>query len=276
MRLADPGVARRAAVLVALAPSCVLFTATSMDGPFAVSLLATMWLFWESLERRAWLFGSLAGLAATAAALMTYSVTVAILFCGVAACVTWLAEPAGRARVAAACASALGAFVLSHVVVWLATGFDPIAMFRVAVAHSNQIMAGTRHESIARYAHLVVANLVVFFVAAGLASCVLWWPAAARAARDLCRTRSVMSTTGRLSRFTIAAVVTLIVAACVPVYVLEVERVWMFLVPLIAIPAAARLAELERGSGRLTLTLAVAALLAAQTLLTEVLLTTYW
>jgi hypothetical protein len=77
-------------------------------------------------------------------------------------------------------------------------------------------------------------------------------------------------------RFVTSAIVTVVIAACVPVYTMEVERVWLFLVPLVAIPVAAWLTDCERGTGRIGGTLAVAGLVAAQTVLTEVLLTTYW
>jgi len=69
---------------------------------------------------------------------------------------------------------------------------------------------------------------------------------------------------------------TVVIAAAVPVYVLEVERVWMFLVPLVVIPVAGRLFDQKQGTGKIHSTLSVAILLATQTAVTEVLLTTYW
>ncbi len=323
-RLGGPGVARRAAAVFLLTPSVVLFTATSMDGPFAVFLIAAMWLFWESLgvssqwsvvngqwsvvsgqpsslsecdghrirNLRGIAFGILAGQAATAAALMTYSVTVVFLFCGLAACVSWFAIPTSRSRIITACLIALTSFLGAHVLLWLATGYDPVQMFLTAVANSNYIMSGTRHDSIWRYAHIVVANLVVFFIAAGLSCAVLWWPTVLRSFtqsgqptdhRSPITDHRSMPGQGQnepaqdpIRLFTITAAFTVLIAAVVPVYVLEVERVWMFLTPFVAIPVAWRLFDEERCSGKIGAALPVTALLAVQTLLTEVFLTTYW
>ncbi len=283
-RLGGPGVARRAAALFVLTPSVVLFTATSMDGPFAVFLIATMWLFWEALNSRPFLFGSLAGLAGATAALMTYSVAVAMLFCGVAACVSWFVLADRRRSTLVAATAACAAFVCCHVLLWAATGFDPIEMFRAAVANDSRIMNGAHHDSPSRYFHLAVGNFVVFFIAAGLACTVVWWPTVLDSIfmRPRCANHRSPTTdhrspiTHHLRLFSITAVLTLLIAAAVPVYVLEVERVWMFLVPLVLIPVARLLFEHEWCDGKPRATLAVAALLAAQTLATEVLLTTYW
>jgi 4-amino-4-deoxy-L-arabinose transferase-like glycosyltransferase len=285
--LGGPGAARRAAAIVVLTPSLVLFTATSMDGPFAVFLIVTMWLFWQSLESRPLVQGALAGVAAGLAALMTYSVTVAILFCGLAAAVTWLAEPSKRRAAISASAAALTGFAALHAVLWLATGYDPIEMFRVAVANSNHIMSGTRHESAARHLHLAAGNLVVFFVAAGLPCTLIWWPTVIGAIRSLLRETShyayeqprdehADSRLPPLRRFALTALATLLIAAVVPVYVLEVERVWMFLIPLVVMPVACRICAEESNAGTVRATMAVAVLVAAQTLLTEIVLTTYW
>jgi len=294
-RLGGPGVARRAAAIFSLTPSVVLFSATSMDGPFAVFLIATMWLFWESLEHRPILIGLMAGLAGSAAALTTYSVTVALLFCGIATCVRWLASSKSRKSTVLAAASALVGFAGLHLLLWLATGYNPIRMFLAAVANSNHIMSGTRHESPVRYVHIAVGNLVVFFIAAGLPCLAVWWPTIIhmlfgrstgssflfrqdeqRSAAPCTNRGDEPVVTSEFKLFQVTACLTLLVAAFVPVYVLEVERVWMFLVPLVVIPVAIRLFEQERGTGRIDGSTAVAVLLGAQTILTEVLLATYW
>jgi hypothetical protein len=224
---------------------------------------------------------------------MTYSVAVAVLFCGLAACVWWWPEPGKRAVTVLASAAAIAGFVSLNLALWLTTGYDPVQMFRVAVANSNHIMAGTRHESPARYGHLVVANLVVFFIAAGLPSTALWFPTIRRSLhqwihghppdRHIAAARTLRSDNdahrfpaAAADKFAVTALLTLLIADLAPIYMLEVERIWMFLIPLVVIPVAGRLFEQERGTGRVPATLAVATLLALQTLVTEVLLTTYW
>lgn len=137
-RVGGPGAARRAAAVSILTPSLVLFTATSMDGPFAVLLIATMALFWESLEHRPMLLGSLAGVAATAASLMTYSITVALLFCGVAVCVRLADRTAAPRTVVTAALCAAAAFIAANVCLWLVTGYNPVEMFAAAEIDSRR------------------------------------------------------------------------------------------------------------------------------------------
>jgi Dolichyl-phosphate-mannose-protein mannosyltransferase len=289
-RIGGPGVARRATAIFVLTPSVVLFTATSMDAPFAVLLIATMAIYWESMEHRPILLGILAGLAASLSALMTYSVTVALLFCGVASCVRYTLIPEQRRGVVTAACCALATFLAANALLWLFSGYDPTAMFIAAVNNHKHIMSGTRHETVGRYAHLAIANLTVFFIAAGIPCAVLWWSAIPRsvgAVWHLLRGGSVTaeppsmrtqckSNDRQLHCLTVAAIITLLVAAVVPVYVLEVERIWMFLVPLVAIPVGRRLFEEDRGTGKVRATAAVATLVAAQTLVTEMLFSTYW
>jgi MFS family permease len=263
-----------------------------MDGPFAVLLIATMSLYWESLEHRPTLLGSLAGIAACAAALLSYSVTVALLFCGIATCVRYAIAPQQRSNIVGAAFAAAIAFLGSHGLLWLVTGFDPIQTFLAATANHTRIMAGTRHETASRYFYLALSNWAVFFYAAGLPCSVVFWSGIWRtlstwhqrpktATQPATRESSDESTHVVLrhdapTSFIMTAFLTLLIATLVPVYVLEVERVWMFLVPLVAIPAACCLFENERQTGRVQGTAAALILLAAQTIITEMLLTTYW
>jgi 4-amino-4-deoxy-L-arabinose transferase-like glycosyltransferase len=300
-RVAGPGTARRAAAIYVLTPGVVLYTATSMDGPFAVPLIATMWLFWEAMESsdhapitfpqtplpadsnrvQSWslrpiLLGAGAGFAAGLAALMTYSVAVAILFCAITAAVHWIALPVRRPGIYAAAAAAIACFAGLHAVLWLTTGYDPIEMFRVAVSNDGHIMSGSHHESLERHVHFFVGNLAVFFISAGLACSAIWWTSIGQLVHGQPH-RPVEPTDNRsVARLVITACGTLLIAAAVPVYVLEVERIWMFLVPLVVIPVAYVLFNGERGTGKIRGTIAVTVLVAAQTLITEVLLTTYW
>jgi 4-amino-4-deoxy-L-arabinose transferase-like glycosyltransferase len=300
-RVGGPGTARRAAAIYVLTPSAVLFTATSMDGPFAVPLVATMWLFWEAMEGterpaliigpavtgdeanrlrsgllKPALLGAFAGLAAGLAALMTYSVAVAILFCAIAACVHWFTSPPRRPAIHIAAAAALAGFASLHAVLWLATGYDPIAMFRVAVSNDGDIMSGSHHESLERHVHFFFGNLAVFFISTGLACSAIWWTTLGRLVRGRLLQPTGTPNNRSVARFVLSACGTLLIASAVPVYVLEVERIWMFLVPLVAIPVASALFDEDHGTGRIRATIAATVLVAIQTLVTEVLVTTYW
>jgi hypothetical protein len=263
-RVGGPGAARRAAALFVVAPGVVLFTATSTDAVFAAPLIASMACFDEAIastSRRSPLWGTLSGLMLGVAGFFTYSVAVAGLFCVIAATVAIWSKP--RAVILAGTGALMG-FVVFHAVLWVATGFDPVATFRAALGHSHRIMAGTAHEEWARHAHLSVANLAAFLIGAGL-------PLVAAAVG-----RVPTSESGRPHRLAIATALTLLIASCVPAYTLEVERIWIFVVPLVAIVAAVRLDAADDNRGDVTTSVLAVGLAALQTIVMEVILVTYW
>ena len=73
-----------------------------------------------------------------------------------------------------------------------------------------------------------------------------------------------------------AFVITLVIANLLPLYSLETERIWIFLAPLVVIPAAAALARERATASAPTRIRTVVLLLVAQTVTTEVFLGTYW
>jgi hypothetical protein len=293
-RVAGGQAARLAGAMLVLMPSVVLFTATAMDGPFALPLVGGMWLFWESLATRRVAWAASAGIALGVASLLTYSVAVAGLWCTLAAGhAAFFQRDRCRDSIAAVLTCAI-AFVAFQSAIWAATGYDPLRMFLVAVARHHQIMSDMRHASIVQHVNLSIANLVVFFLGGGLAAAVLW----ARAATDaLRRLRGSLSGTHAgpipadptggdagaaptapldAAVFTLATATTFLLTAAAPLYTLEVERIWLFLMPLIAIDAARQLAAIEVPEQRLATWRTLAGLLVTQTLLTEILLSTYW
>lgn len=269
--LGGPTAARRAAALFAATPGVVLYAATSMDGVFLAPLVATMAAFAAALESRPWWLGALAGLLGALASFFTYSAALALLFGALSGLVALATRPEARGRVVAAGLAAGGGFLAAYLVLWLATGFDPIATLRAAIAGDHRVMAGTRHESAVRHVHLAVGNLVAFGIGAGVPTLATAIPLLWRSARPRRR-----GDAPALRAFGIAAVGTLAIAAALPVYAMEVERIWIFLTPLISLPAAVATTREDGAESRGDSARALVALLAAQALLTEVLLTTYW
>jgi hypothetical protein len=76
--------------------------------------------------------------------------------------------------------------------------------------------------------------------------------------------------------FTLAGAATLVLAAFSTLFTAEVERIWLFLAPLLVLPAAQRLHEWRRETGSDAPFFAAAGLLGAQTLAFEVVLNTRW
>ena len=110
---------------------------------------------------------------------------------------------------------------------------------------------------------------LVFFASTGIPLTVLF---VGQTWRDL-RGRDGPSS-GRWLNLSYVLALAALVAA--PLYTLEVERIWLFMVPLVAIPAARRLsgsADEDRPSTDVALTFC---LLAVQVVIMEALLNTTW
>ncbi len=266
--MADPGVARRAAALLASSPAFVLFTATSMDALFAFVLVTCMWLYWLSLQRLSWRHAAAAGFAGFCAAMLTWSVALAALFCLLTTAYFCRDGQGMWRKTVALAAVAMGVAAGCFALLWHLTGYAPIAVFAACLSSHGSIMSGGGYETAAHYVLLALANLLVFLAACGLPCASIWQKALGSAA--VSRHGAVFL------RFVRAGAATVLLATLLPIYTLEVERIWLFLMPLVIVPAAALLFEAERGRARADLTVATDSLLLIQTLLIEVLCETYW
>lgn len=318
--------ARLSAALYLLMPGVLLFTATSMDGPFAVVLIWSIYLGWRSAWRCSVPAGFAAGLVLALAGWMTFSASVVGLFVVIAVCLAasrrrasdqstpfpFRKESRGGAppnatasrfhsarllRSAVPLLALLAGILTFYVPLYAATGYHPADMLATAMSISGRLMGATGHASLSQHAHIAAANLAVFFLACGVPVAVLWL----RYAVHLLRTgwRCPLGTA------VAAFVATLAVTDLLPLYSLETERIWIFLAPLMVIPAAAELLRPARpandvrrrttapglhvGEGRRDAThraqhfdadprrrRSLVLLLAAQTVVTELLLGTYW
>jgi methylthioxylose transferase len=233
-RLLDERQARTAALLYVFAPSAVLLGATSADALYAtLGLLAALAL----LARRAVL-----GPAAFAmAAFFSY----ANLAVGAwATLVAWQREGPRRAvLVAGACGLALVGWLLA---LHLATGYDPVGALRSAESVYREGLAGSRP-----YAFWLFGSPAAFLVALGPVTA--WYALRAVPAGNAPA---------------IALVAVLLVAALLGFTKGESERIYLFLVPLACIAAAATLPERMLPTAVWTL--------AVQAIAVELLVDTVW
>jgi hypothetical protein len=226
--------ARMAALLYAFAPSAVLLGATSADALYATLALAAILAL---VAGRA----VLGPVAFAAAAFFSYANLAVGAF---AAIVVARSDGVRRgALVAGACGVALaGSLGLLH----FATGYDPIGAFRSAETVYREGVASTRP-----YAFWAFGSPTAFLV--GLGPITAWF--ALRAAGQ-----------GYTPALALCAV--LLLATAMGFTKAETERIYLFLVPLACVAAAATLPER-------TLPLALG-LLAAQALAVELLVRTVW
>lgn len=260
-------VARISTALLLVTPSLVLFTATSMDGPFSVLILASLWIFVRAAVRpnaSVPLYGAALGFALAASAMMTYA-TFCLGFFFLAALAlgsrtSWFPVK----RVAAILALAFIAFVVPIVLLSWWSGYEPIAAFNAARAKDAEMM-GTGYETLGRYLNITLGNLTAFLIGVGLPSTLLW----SRALTDVGRKK--LATSGGL--FVAAGAITVFIMAASTLFTLEVERIWLFALPFATIPAAALIDSATNRAEAFGWTVG---LLALQTITMEVALNTRW
>lgn len=263
---------RLAGALFVLAPNVVLFTATSMDAVFMVPMIWTVYLLFRAVEqpsrRRAGLLGLLAGVSASLAAMMTFSTALLAVWAISLGLFVLLLKRECFPATFVALAAALGASILFYGLVYLYSGYSLIEMLREAVGSHESIMQGGNYASPRQYLHLVVGNLVAFLVGSGIPIAVLYL---SMAKQDLSTLKTRPSTeslsSGRLLNYTFLATLALTLVA--PLYTLEVERIWIFLVPFLTIGAARRLEDASDACLALSL-------VAVQTIVMESFLETLW
>jgi len=232
--LLDPGAARLATLLWIFAPSVLIESATSADAVYAfVGVLTALLL----VRRR-----TPAGAAiATLGTFLSYAL---------AAVPVWACLVVGRrdglARAVRLAAATVGAGGCFYMILWLVTGYDPVAAYR-ATEHRYYLGAGHRRP----YWFWLLGDLAAFGLGLGV-------PTLLGLARSLAR-----------RFFPALALAAIILAGALSGYTKgEVERIWLFLTPLAAIAAAPALAKWRPA--------VVLGLLAGQALAVEVLFRTPW
>jgi len=265
----DESAARLAAAFFTLSPSIVMFSATLLDAVFAVPIVWSVYFLWKARGGRPLVYGALGGTAAAVAAGMTFSASFLGLWAVVVLTLTALMERRrlrNNELVGLVAAAATCAVLYAALYAWC--GYDPWATLVEAMAGQKRIMAGRGHDSLRQDLHFAVANLAAFGFCAGLPLAVLWLR---RVGGSLYRRDPARG--DRL--FTAAFAISLEIFDAAPLYTLEVEHIWLFLIPFVAVGAAATVGNTTDGERHAVAGTALA-LLAAQTVFMEVLLETTW
>ncbi len=206
------GAARTGALLAAASPALVLFGVTSADALFAALGIATACL----LATRAPWARALGALALALAAFASW----ALLAVGAwAAVLAWRREGARAALVlAAACALAVLGF---DAALAAATGYDPVGTLRATEAYYRAGVSAVRPAWF-----WTLGSPVAFGLMLGLPTAWAWLTAA-----------------GRRADAALALALVVAVAALLGFAKGEVERIWLFFVPLACVAAAPVLPE---------------------------------
>ncbi len=250
---------RWALALWVLSPGVVLYLATSADAVFATVLAGAALAAHRGLLRRSLVWTVAGGALLWAAAMLTYAAVLLLLFLALRACFHSGGRPrrlrggtawvAGWAGLTAAVVLALAALL------WLLTGYDPVAAARAA-HRAYQAAPGSAGRELWKW---LPGDLLAF---GGMLGVPLLAAFAARLV-TVVRERAWTSLDA-------AAAATLLAAVSWGFSKGEVERIFQFLVPLVLVVAVRQLL-----AWRVRLPV-VAALLLAQTLAVQVLFATRW
>ena len=286
-RLYGEKVGRYALLLFLITPNFVMFTGTSMDGPFSVFPILSVYLFYEARERETipdqkWHefrpYSLLTGLSLALGMFMTYSTVVM----GVFLCVLALLERKRFVQYLKVLLFAASGFIGFYLLLFVLTGFRPIEALWAAIKKDEMGM-GTGYESIGRYFHLSFANLFAFLIAVGFPITLVWLREIVSVLKEWKQnTASSEQESGgalipwifrheKLDAFVIGFLITLLFFTFSTLFTMEVERIWIFMVPFFVIPVAKHLAARPMSDFYW-----VAGILVAQLIVSEVLLYTYW
>ena len=281
-------VGRYALLLFLITPNFVMFTGTSMDGPFSVFPILSVYLFYkarhqETLSDQTWHefrpYSLLTGLSLALGMFMTYSTVVV----GVFLCVVALLERRQFRQYLKVLLSAASGFIGFYLLLFVLTGFRPIEALWAAIK-KDELGMGTGYESVGRYFHLSFANLFAFLIGVGLPITTVWlrqivvvlkeWRQNTRASEQESggtRVPWIFRHDEVLDTFVVGFLITLLYFTFSTLFTMEVERIWIFMVPFFVIPVAKYLTT--RPISDLYW---VAGILVVQLIVGEVLLYTYW
>lgn len=238
-----------AVLLIAVAPSPVIFVFTSMDAVYATMLASIAALFVWAIRRGGWLLPVAAGAAAAAGSFFTYAagfVVAAMVVYGFAT------RPPRKAFRILAIAGASTLATLG--VMRLGMGFDLLASYRASYTDVP--------VTVRSYPYWVFGNPMVWLTFAGL-------PIAALAMREFLTRRPA---------YLLGLFLPLLAANLTTIFPGETERIGMFAYPFIAVAAGTALARWEdsRGGRRPGAVAVLVVVAALQTVLLEALFYTYW
>jgi hypothetical protein len=256
-------VALIAALIYALMPSIVLFTATSGDILFTPVTITTLFLFWRAIHRNSVRYACAAGIGYAFMSLLSFSLLVVGIFFGLVG--LWRLADASRRGTVIKTALVMGAaMAATHGALWLWTGFNVIEIFTMSKAQFDldQVNLDLVTPRYAPWIYKFINPLCWFFYAGIPASLLFCW----RLRRPSVETKPLF----------IIFALTLLTLNLLYLARGEGERSAMYIMPFIAAPAAHLIDEWVRQDRSLGPLAATLAFLAFQCWFIESYFYTYW
>ena len=257
-------IGRYALALFLITPNFVMFTGTSMDGPFSLFPILSLYLFYKGTgSERAMRYGFLTGISLGCGLMMTYSTVFIGLFFSVIMLFTLILNRNRFRRILTLLLIAGVTFAAFYLLMFLFTGFNLIEALQASI-RKDRARLGTGYETIGLYLHLSVGNLFAFLIGVGIPMTTVWLRQVVRTIRDKRRGEPI-------DIYIVGYLISLLVIAFSTLFTMEVERIWIFMAPFIVIPVAKYICQ--RGIADFYW---VAGLSCLQLVLFEVMLYTYW
>lgn len=257
-------IGRYALALFLITPNFVMFTGTSMDGPFSVFPILGLYLFYRGvLSNRAIRYGCLTGIALGCGILMTYSTVFIGLFFSLIMLLTSIAERERFRTTLNLLLIAGVTFIAFYLLMFLVTGFNLLAALQASIQKDREAL-GTGYETVGRYLHLSFGNLFAFLIGIGIPMTTVWL-------RQVVQTIKDGRHGERIDIYILGYLISLLVIAFSTLYTMEVERIWIFMAPFVLIPVAKYLSQRSVADFYW-----IAGLSCLQLFLFEVTLYTYW
>ena len=257
-------IGRYTLALFLITPNFVMFTGTSMDGPFSVFPILSLYLFYKGRGLdRAIRYGLLTGISLSCGMLMTYSTVFIGLFFNVVMLLTLIADRSRFRHILTLLLITGVTFTAFYLLMFLFTGFNLLEALQASI-RKDRATLGTGYETIGLYLHLSIANLFAFLIGVGIPMTTVWLRQVMRTIREGQRGEPI-------DIYIVSYLISLLAIVFSTLFTMEVERIWIFMAPFIVIPVAKHLNQ--RGT---TDFYWVAGLLCLQLVLFEFTLYTYW
>jgi 4-amino-4-deoxy-L-arabinose transferase-like glycosyltransferase len=263
-------VALHSVLLYLFAPAVVLFTCTCADTLFTLFTASSLCFFVVAMERRSRLSAALAGLSFALATLMSFNLAILGAFFAVVG-VTYLADREDRPDAVRCLSLMAGVFLAFYALAFVVARFDVVECFlkasrQVKTDLTNQDLYTPRAPFITwRFGTPIAVLCFAGIPATGLFA--LWVVRGPSANNSAPMARNSAA-------YYVGSLATLAVFDLLCFGKGEGERIWVFLLPLIIVPAAAMIARgTSKPSTVLVWTLGLTFL---QTMVMEAVLFTYW
>ena len=134
-------IGRYALALFLITPNFVMFTGTSMDGPFSVFPILSLYLFYRGiLSDRAIRYGFLTGISLGCGMLMTYSTVFIGLFFNVVMLLTLIADRGRFRRTLTLLLIAGVTFTTFYLLIFLVTGFNLLEALQASIRKDKEAL----------------------------------------------------------------------------------------------------------------------------------------